>query len=531
MPTPSAVSETSASAGAHSRRWLILGLLSGCLALIALDNTIVNVALPRLQEDLHASATELQWIVDSYSLFFAGSLLLAGSLGDRYGRRRALLVGLTIFGVFSLGAGISPNPTTLMTCRALMGIGGAFMMPSTLSILAQVFRDPTERGQAIGVWSAVAGGAVALGPILGGLLLDHYDWHSIFLINPALAALAIVVTIAIVPESRDPSRPRLDPLGAVASTGGLIAVVYAIIEIPSAGIGLETVAAGVGGLALLGGFVAWELHTPAPMLDVRFFTRPLFSVSVLSVAVIYFALFGAMFFVPQFLQLVRGLSPLASGVGVLPLAGGLLVASLLSPRWSRRAGARTVVVSGLVAVGAGMVAAGWLTASTPYILLGVVLGLMGTGLGLALPQATNGILASIPREKAGSGSAVNDAVGEVGGSLGVAVLGAVLSASYRESIDAAIVKAGPAAETLSGTTLGELADSLASASLVATRLNGSAADTVRATAGVAFTNGMTTALLLGAVVPFVGAMVVWFRFPRDVNAARGDRHQARRHRR
>jgi len=281
------------------------------------------------------------------------------------------------------------------------GHRGAFMMPSTLSVLAQVFRDPGERGQAIGIWSAVAGGAVAAGPVLGGLLLDHFDWHAIFLINPALAVVAIVVTIAIVPESHDPKRPKLDPLGAVLSTTGLIAVVFAIIEIPGAGIGVETVGAGLGGIALLVGFMAWELHTPAPILDMRFFTRPLFSVSVLSVAVIYFALFGAMFFVPQFLQLVRGLSPLASGIGVMPLAGSLLVASLLSPRWATHVGARTVVVAGLIAVGTGMLLAGFLTASTPYILLGIVLGLMGTGLGLALPQATNGILASVPREKAG----------------------------------------------------------------------------------------------------------------------------------
>lgn len=523
MPTPptatrdgQSATEDGPSAAVASRRWMILGLLSGCLALIALDNTIVNVALPRMQEDLHATETELQWIVDSYSLLFAGTLLLAGSLGDRYGRRRALLIGLTIFGLFSLGAGLSPDPGVLMACRALMGIGGAFMMPSTLSILAQVFRDPRERGQAIGIWSAVAGGAVALGPILGGFLLAYFDWHSIFLINPMLVVVAIVVTIAIVPESRDPARPKLDPLGALFSTTGLIAVVYTIIEIPNSGLGLQTVGVGVAGLALLAGFVAWELHTQAPMLDLRFFTRPLLTVSVLSVAVIYFALFGTMFFVPQFLQLVRGLSPLASGFGVMPLAGGLLVASLLSPRWSARVGARTVVLTGLISVGVGMLAGGFLTATTPYMLLGVVLGLMGAGLGLALPQATNGILASIPREKAGSGSAVNDAVGELGGSIGVAVLGGVLSASYRSSIDSAITQAGPAAKTLSAATLDAMRESLASASVVAGQLDSTVGNAIRATAGVAFTHGMTTALLVGAVMPFAGAVLVWFRFPRDV---------------
>ncbi len=507
---------TGASAAIHSRRWVILALLSGCLALIALDNTIVNVALPRIQEDLHASEGELQWIVDSYSLFFAGSLLLAGSLGDRYGRRRALLFGLAVFGLFSLGAGLAPDPTMLMGCRAVMGIGGAFIMPPTLSILAQVFRDPGERSQAVAIWAAVAGAAVAVGPVLGGFLLEHFDWHSIFLINPVLAIAALVVTLRVVPESRDPARPHLDPLGAVLSTTGLVCLIYAIIQLPEDGLALATIGPGLAGLALLGGFVVWELHAPSPMLDMRFFSNPVFSTSVFAVAVIYFALFGAMFFVPQFLQLVRGYSPLRSGFGVVPLAGGLLIASLSSARLAKRFGARAVVITGLLAVTAGMAVAAFITASTPYIVLGLVLALMGSGLGLALPQSTNGIIASVHREKTGSGAAVNDAVGEIGGSLGVAILGAVLSTSYRGSIDTAIAKAGPAAAQLPHTTLDAIRESLASASVAAGRVEGPAGDAIRSTAGVAFTNGMTTALLIGAVIPAIGAIVVRLRFPREV---------------
>ena len=519
-PASTATAGGDPSAAVHARRWVILALLAGCLALIALDNTIVNVALPRMQEDLHVSEGELQWIVDSYSLFFAGSLLIAGSLGDRYGRRLALLFGLSVFGLFSLGAGLAPNTDTLMICRALMGIGGAFIMPPTLSILAQVFRDPGERGQAIAIWAAVAGAAVAVGPVLGGFLLEHFDWHSIFLINPVLVIGAIAVTLAVVPESRNPARPRLDPLGATLSTTGLVSLIYAIIQIPEDGLSLGTVGAGLVGIALLVGFVVWELRAPSPMLDMNFFADSLFSTSVFAVAVIYFALFGAMFFVPQFLQLVRGFSPLASGFGVVPLAAGLLVASLLSTRWAAHVGARTVVVTGLLSVTAGMVVAAFITASTPYVVLGIVLALMGAGLGLALPQGTNGIIASVPREKAGSGAAVNDAVGEIGGSLGVAILGAILSTSYHSSINTAIARAGPAAAELPHATLDSIRESLASASVAAGQIEGPAGPAIRATAGVAFTNGMTTALLIGAIVPAVGAIVVRWKFPASSRSSR-----------
>ncbi|MCB1262038.1 MAG: MFS transporter, partial [Acidimicrobiales bacterium] len=352
--------------------------------------------------------------------------------------------------------------------------------------------------------------------ILGGFLVEHFDWHAIFLINPALALVAIVVTFVLVPETRDPSKPKLDPLGALLSTSGLVAVVYGVIQLPEEGIAVSTLGAVVAGVVLLGGFVLWELRAPSPMLDVRFFTVRLFSVSVVSVAVIYFALMGTMFFVPQFLQLVRSFSPIESGLGVLPLAGGLLVASLLSPRWAASVGARTVVVTGLAAVSVGMVIAGFLTATTPYAVVGLVLALMGTGLGLALPQATNGILASVPVEKAGSGAAVNDAVGELGGSLGVAVLGAVLAATYRSAIDDAVVRAGAAAQQLPAGVLDAVRESLATASVAAGQVQGPAAQAIQTTAGDAFTSGMTTALLVGAALPIVVTVVVRWTFPRDV---------------
>ena len=501
------------------RRWVALAVLSGCLAVIAIDNTIVNVALPRLQEDLGASTAELQWVVDAYSLLFAGALLTAGSLGDRFGRRRVLVAGLVLFAVASAVATTAPDATMLTLCRALMGIGGAAIMPSTLSLLTQVFPDPTERAKAIGIWAAVAGAAVAVGPILGGVLLEHFDWHAIFAVNPLVVVILLPLVIGLVPESRDPARPRLDPLGAVLSTTGLIGVVYAVVEFPDEGLSVSTALPFVVGVVLLGAFVIWERRSTHPMLPMGFFTNRVFSVSVGAVAVVYFALMGAMFFVPQYLQLVRGNTPLMSGIGVMPLAGGLLVASLASSTVARATSSRATVVGGMAAVTVGLLAASTVGADTPGVVLSLCLGLVGLGLGLTLPQATNGILGSVPREKSGIASAVNDAVSELGGSLGVAILGAVLTTQYRNAIETAITNAGEAAASLPAGVLDGVRESLGTAILSATQAGTGAAPVIVATAGEAFTSGMGWALAAAAAVPAVGAVVTWRLFPRHVEQA------------
>jgi len=514
----SAKPERPTTAG-NAGRWVVLGVLSGCLAVIAVDNTIVNVALPRLQEDLGASTAELQWVVDAYSLLFAGTLLTAGSLGDRVGRRRILVVGLAIFGTASLAATLAPNALVLTGFRGLMGIGGACIMPSTLSLLSQVFPDPTERARAIGIWAATAGAAVAIGPILGGVLLERFDWHAVFAVNPVLVVPLLVAVVVLVPESRDPSKPRLDPVGALLSTAGLVLVVYAVVEAPDEGLGVATVTTALAGLVLLGAFVVWERRSSHPMLPMSFFANRTFSVSVGAVAVVYFALMGAMFFVPQYLQLVRGDSPLASGVGVLPLAVGFLVASLASARVATATTPRTTVVGGMALVALGLAAASFVDASSPAALLSVTLGVVGVGLGLVLPQATNGILGSVPRQKSGIASAVNDATSELGGSLGVAVLGAVLTTRYRSAIDEAIAEAGPAAAQLPGNVLDAVRESLGSAMLAAPRVGGEVATAIGETAGRAFSSGMGVALAAGALVPAVGAIVAWRLFPRHLERA------------
>ena len=370
---------------AGDRRWLVLLALSAGLALISLDNTIVNVALPRLQEVLGATTAQLQWVVDAYSVLFAAG---------------------------SLGAAMMTDIDGLTACRAVMGVGAAFIMPSTLSILVQVFTDPRERAKAIGVWAAVAGVGVAIGPIVGGVLLERYNWNAIFWVNPPL------------------------------SSAGIIALVLTVIDLPDAGVGVFTLSTGLAAVLLLGGFVWWERRAPRPLLPMSLFGNRLFVVSIICVGLVYFALMGAMFFLPQFLQLVQGMTPLQSGLSVLPGAGGLLLASLYSSSLAEPIGSRRTVVSGLSLVTIGLLSMSFLAPGTAYPYVGMCLGLMGIGLGLTLPQATNGVLSTVPRERSGMGSAVNDSIAELGGSFGVAVLGAMLSITHRGSIDAAITRIG-----------------------------------------------------------------------------------------
>lgn len=497
----------------QASKWTVLGILSFALVLISIDNTIVNVALPTLQEDLNATTSQLQWVVDAYSVLFAGTLLIAGTFGDRFGRKRMLALGLVIFGVGSLAAALAPSADVLIACRALMGIGGAFIMPSTLSILVQTFREPSERAQAIGVWAAVAGVGVAIGPIAGGALLEHFSWHSVFLVNPPLVILALVLVWWGVPESRDESKPQLDLRGAALSSLGLIALVTFIVELPDSGITVTTVAAIVCAVVLLGGFVWWEKRAPRPLLPMDLFRQPVFTVSVVTVGLVYFALMGALFFLPQFLQLVQGLTPLQSGVGMLPGAGGLLVASLLSPRIAEKIGTRNTVAIGVGIVTLGLAVMAFVEPMTSYPYVGVALGITGIGMGLALPQATNGVLSCVPRERAGMGSAVNDAVSELGGSFGVAILGGILAFAYRSRIDQVVTEAGPLLDDVPSEAIEAVRESLASAGLLVRQLPESLAAPARAVTGQAFVSGMGWALTAGAIVTALGALLAWRYFP------------------
>jgi len=489
----------SAQQTAHRRRWWTLGVLSLSLIVISLDNTVLNVALPSLRSDLGASGTDLQWIVDAYMLVFAGLLLTAGALGDRFGRKRALTGGLVVFGVGSGLAALSQDPAALIASRALMGVGAAFIMPSTLSILTHVF-PAEERAKAIGIWAALAGLGIAIGPVAGGWLLEHGDWHLVFVVNLPLVAAALAAGRFLVPESRDPKQARLDPLGAVLSTAALSTLLYAVIDAPQRGwtdpLILATFAVALG---LGTAFVIWERRAPQPMIDLALLRNPRFSGASSAIALLFFALFGFMFLMTQYLQSVLGYDALEAGVRMLPLAGGLVVASGLSSRLQHALGTKVLVSGGLVVVAGAMV---WLStagALTGFGMLGSAIALLGFGIGLAMAPATDSVMGSVPSDHASVGSAVNDATRLVGGAQGVAVLGSLLASHYRDGMDDAVqALPAPAADAASGSIGGALE--------IATRAGGAAGQALQDAAVVAFVEGMQATLLVAAAVALAGAV-------------------------
>ncbi|MDQ3978115.1 MAG: DHA2 family efflux MFS transporter permease subunit, partial [Actinomycetota bacterium] len=394
----------------HRRRWSILVVLNLSVFLVVVDNTIVNVALPTLSSELSASTSDLQWIVDAYSLVFAGLLLAFGSLGDRFGRKGALQLGLALFAGFSVVAALVDTAGQLIAARAAMGLGAAFVFPATLAILTNVFRDPSERAKAIGIWAGTAGLAVALGPVSGGWLLEHYWWGSVFFVNLPIAAVAIGVGARLLPRSKDPSAGKLDPVGLLTSVAAVAVLVFTVIEAPRYG---WTATRTTGGFALaavlLAVFVLWERRRSDPMLDVAVFRNPRFTAASVSVAVAFFALFGFVFLITQYFQLVRGYSTLTAGIHTLPFALGAGVASPVGAQLALRWGTKLVVTAGLVLMALGFFWAAILEADSAY--WGPVVGsmlLIAVGLGLATAPATEAIMGALPREKAGVGSAVND---------------------------------------------------------------------------------------------------------------------------
>jgi len=419
----------------YQRRWLTLLVLCVSLMVIGLDNTILNVALPTLSRSLHASTSQLQWIVDSYTIVFAGLLLTAGSLGDRFGRYKALTFGLVVFGTGSVLSAVSGSATTLIATRAFMGIGGAFIMPATLSIITNVFTNPVERGKAIGIWAGVSALGIGIGPVSGGFLLTHFWWGSVFLVNVPIVILGLVGGWFLIPDSRDPAAPRLDPLGAVLSIAGLAAVLYAVIEAPSHGwTSPQILAAFAFGVLTLGAFMAWELHCSSPMLDVRFFKNPRFTAASGAITLTFFTLFGMLFLLTGYLQSVLGYSALKAGAVLIPQAAVMMILAPASSGFVQRFGNKVVVAFGLSAVTITLLLMSLLTAHTSIWQVMAVTTLLGVGMANVMAPATDSIMGSLPREKAGVGSAVNDTTRQVGGAAGVAVLGSILSSRYRSIV-------------------------------------------------------------------------------------------------
>ncbi|MFI7491182.1 MFS transporter [Micromonospora echinaurantiaca] len=487
----------------HPRRWAILGVLVISLLVVVLDNTILNVALRTLADPVHglgASQGELEWAINSYTLVFAGLLFTFGVLGDRAGRKRFLLVGLALFGLSSLLSAYAQSPGQLIAARALMGVGGAAIMPVTLSIISNVF-DPRERGRAIGVWAGAVGLAVAIGPVLGGALLEHYWWGSVFLINVPVVALGVVLVALLVPESRDPKPGRVDVLGVLLSVVGLVALSYGIIDGGEHGFGRPVVWASiVGGLAVLAWFVAHERRSDHPSLDVRLFRVPRFAAPVALVGLVFFAAMGVMFFSSFYLQLVRGYSPLETGLLFLPFAAAQLFFAPRSAAMVHRYGGKAVAAVGLTLTAVALGAFAFIDATTPIWVVLVFFFLQGVGMANIMPPATESIMSALPREKAGVGSAVSNTIRQVAGALGVAVLGSVLSAVYRGDVEPALRDLPAGAQQAAG-------ESISGAYAAAGQL-GPAAPHLIAVANDAFVTAMHWAAVLATVAAAAGLLVV-----------------------
>ncbi len=487
----------------HRRGWWTLSVLCLTLVLISVDNTILNVAIPTLARDLHASGSQLQWIVDAYVLVFAGLLLTAGSIGDKFGRRGALLAGMGIFGVGSIAAATADSPGQLIAFRALMGIGGAFIMPATLSILTNTFRDSKERAKAIAIWAGCSGVGIALGPVSGGWLLEHFSWGSVFLVNIPVLLLAIVGAILVVPTSRDPRSPKLDVGGAILSMGGLTALLWSIIEAPERGwTSSKTIAGFAVAASLLALFGWWESRRDEPMLDLRLLRNARFSAASGAVTLTFFALFGSLFLITQYMQFVMGYSALEAGLRYLPLAGMMFITAPTSAKLVERVGTKAVVASGLGLVTLGLGLMVRLGAGTGYGTLLPCTLILAAGMGLTMAPATESIMGSLPPEHAGVGSAMNDTTREVGGALGVGILGSVLSSVFGSHMGS----------TLDAVQLPDRARDVAEHSIggalgVAQQIGGSAGAAIAHGARSAFVDGLHTTSVVAAAFALTGAAI------------------------
>jgi EmrB/QacA subfamily drug resistance transporter len=497
---------------AYHQRWWILGVLCLSLLVIIVDNSILNVAIPTLVRDLDATNSQLQWIVDSYTLVFAGLLLTAGSLGDRFGRRGALQFGMAVFGLGSLASALVDTPNQLIFTRGLMGIGGAFIMPATLSIITNVF-PPEERGRAIAMWAAIAGVATALGPISGGFLIEHFYWGSIFLVNLPIVAIALIAGFLLIPTSRDPSKPALDPFGAVLSIVGLVALVYGFIQAPEHGwTSPPILIAFTVAIVVLGVFAWWESYTDSPMLDTSFFKNPRFTAASMGIMLLFFAMFGSIFLLTQYLQFVMSYSALQAGIRLLPMALTMLVVAPSSARIAERVGTKIVVGTGLTIAGIGLA----LFASVPSENISYWgdiawrMIIMAVGMGLTMAPATESIMGSLPRAKAGIGSAMNDTTRQVGGAFGVAIIGSVMSSFYGSRVADTFHAAG-----ISGEPVDVAKDGLGQALMVASdpRIPASVAQEIIEGAKDAFVAGMHRGVLFAAAAALLGAFVVFRWLP------------------
>ncbi|MCP9954765.1 MFS transporter [Actinomadura madurae] len=486
------------------RRWYILGVLTMSLLVVVLDNTILNVALKTIADPhkgLGATQSQLEWAINSYTLVFAGLLFTFGVIGDRLGRKRVLTGGMIVFAVASLVSAYAQTPEQLIYARALMGLGGAAVMPQTLSIITNVF-EPHERARAIGIWAGAVGLGVAIGPLTGGLLLQHFWWGSVFLINVPVIAVGVVLMAFLVPESRNPEPGRLDPLGVALSVVGLVVLSYGIIQGGEKGNWLELPVLGpiLAGLAVLALFAWHEARTASPAFDVKLFKDPRMSAAVASIALCFFAATGVFFFANFYMQSVRGLTPLQSGAMVLPFAVAQLAFAPRSAAMVRRFGAKAVCTTGLMLVTVALASYQFVGTHTSLWILGAIFFVQGAGMANVMPPATESVMSALPREKAGAGSAVNNVARQVAVAMGVAVLGSVVASVYRGDLRDRLAALPAGAREAAG-------ESIEGAHAVAAQL-GPAGQSLVGPADAAFVHAMHTASVAAAVVSFLGALVV-----------------------
>jgi EmrB/QacA subfamily drug resistance transporter len=490
----------------YRRRWWTLIVVILAVIAIGLDQTVLNIAIPTLQRELGATASELIWMVDAYIVVFAATLLVTGALGDRYGRAKAFYLGLIIFGLSSLAAAYSQTSAQLIASRAVMGVSGALLMTSTLSIVTNVF-PREERGRAIGIWAGVSAMGIFLGPVIGGALLENFWWGSVFLINVPLAAVALIAGIFLVPDSKDPSAGAIDYPGFVLSMAAISLLVYGIIEAPSRGwtdpVVLVTLIASV---PLTAAFIWWELRASNPLLDLRFFKNPRFSTGVTGTSLASFARLGASFGLTQYLQFVQGYSPLQAGVRMLPMVLGIAVGASFSDRLVKRMGTNWVVSGGLLLLAGGLAALVFWQPETAYWIVGLNLFIVAFGVGNVMAPSTDAVMGAVPEEKAGIGSATNGVARMVAGALGAAIIGSLMYTIYGNLMtDAVAPLPAPAAEAAS--------DSVGAAMYLAETLPDPYGQALANEAAVAFTDSFGWAILIGAGVALVAAILVAVYMP------------------
>jgi EmrB/QacA subfamily drug resistance transporter len=489
-----------------ARRWILLGIMCLSLVMVVMSVAGLNVALPSMQRSLDASASQLQWIVDSYALVFAALLLFAGALGDRFGRKRALMVGLVVFGTGSVISGIGTGAGQIIVGRVITGIGAAFVMPATLSLISTIF-PPEERAKAIAIWAGFAGGGAALGPIVSGALLNHFWWGSALLVNAPVIAITLLMVAVFSPTSKDPNATPLDPFGAVLSLIGLGTLVYGIIEGPDKGwtSPLVLAAFAISAVGILG-FFAWEKRSDHPMLPLELFADRRMSVGSGVVTAAFFIMFGLFFLFTLYLQFVRAYSPLSAGLATLPLALALVAVAPRSAAIAAKSGSGRVMAAGFLFVAAGFGVLATISPTTPYVVLAVALVLLGAGMSLTAAPATASIMSGVPHEKAGVGSAVNDTTREIGGALGIAILGSIASALYRSSVDLKSLNLPPAAAKAARESIG-------AAYVIAAQVPDG--KDLAAHAATSFTNAFDVVAVVGLVVSVLAAGVVVKVFSRQ----------------